>query len=49
MVTKYIQGTRIQGKDRVQGVDKVLFELLSEDQTIWVLKIYIYMCVCGLD
>ena len=46
-----IRGARIQGKDRVQGVDKVLFELLSKDQTIWVLKIYIYiyMCVCGLD
>ena len=25
-MTKYIQGTRIQGKGRVQGVDQVLFE-----------------------
>ena len=35
--------TRIQGKDWVQGVDKMLFELLSKDQTDWGAMEYIYV------
>ena len=41
------QGYRARLGFRV--LTKYYSRLLSKDQTIWVLKIYIYVCVCGLD